>query len=400
MYKKTLRDLDLRGKKALVRVDFNVPLEDGKITDDTRIRAAIPTIKHILSKEAAVILMSHLGRPKGKVVDSLRMDPVARRLSELLGRKVNKVDYCTGEVVEKAARDMKQGDVLLLENTRFEPGEKENDPELAKKLASIADVFINDAFGAAHRAHASTVGVASCLPSAAGLLMEKELEALGEVMENPEHPFVAIMGGAKVSDKMDVIENLLGRVDYLLTGGGIANTFLLAEGYDIGDSVADKEKTGLAKDLLKKGEENGLHIMVPRDVIAAADSSPDAENRVVGVDEIPEKWKVLDSAGPETIEEYKEVIKKAKIIVWNGPPGVFEMEPFAKGTEAIAEALAESNAKTIIGGGESAAAVKKAGLEDKMSHISTGGGASLMFLQGKTLPGVEALDGGGQQAGA
>lgn len=392
MRKKTLKDIDFKGKKTLVRVDFNVPLEDGRITDDTRIRAALPTIQFLVREGARVILMSHLGRPKGKVVDELRMDPVAERLADLLGQEVSKVDDCIGEEVKKAVAQMKDGDVLLLENTRFHPEEKANDPEFARELASIADVFVSDAFGAAHRAHASTVGVTEYLPSVAGFLLQRELEALGEVMENPEHPFVAILGGAKVSDKIGVIRNLLDKVDYLLVGGGIANTFLAAQGYEMGESLVEEDKLDLARDLLNEAEEKGVELVVPTDVVIADEFKPDANYKVVPVDQIPADWQSLDSGGTETLKKYTEIIKKAKTVIWNGPIGVFEMDAFAKGTNAIARALAESDAKTIIGGGDSAAAIKKAGLEDKMTHISTGGGASLMFFEGKPLPGVEALD--------
>lgn len=390
--KKTLKDIKFKGKKALVRVDFNVPLEDGKITDDTRIEAALPTIKYLINEGARVILMSHLGRPKGKVKEELRMDPVAERLADLLGKEVLKVDDCIGNEVEEAVSNLKDGEVLLLENTRFHPGEKANDPEFAEKLASLADVFVNDAFGAAHRAHASTVGVTDYLPSVAGFLMQRELNALGEVMDNPEHPFVAILGGAKVSDKIGVIRNLLNKADYLLVGGGIANTFLKARGYEMGESLVEDDKLELARELLDEAEKKGVELVLPVDIVVAKEFKEDAENKVVSVKEVPADWESLDSGGPETIKKYTEIIKKAKTVIWNGPIGVFEMDQFAKGTNAIARAMAESDAKTIIGGGDSAAAVKKAGLADKMSHISTGGGASLMFFEGKPLPGVEALD--------
>lgn len=390
--KKTLKDFDFKGKKALVRVDFNVPLEDGKITDDTRIQAALPTIEYLINEGARVILMSHLGRPKGEAVDSLRMDPVAERLADLLGKEVSKVDDVIGEEVEKAADSLSDGDVLLLENTRFYAEEKKNEPEFSKKLAGIADVFVNDAFGAAHRAHASTVGVTEYLPAISGFLMQRELNSLGEVMDNPEHPFVAIMGGAKVSDKIDVIRNLMSKVDYLLVGGGIANTFIRAKGFETGKSLVEEDKLDLAKEILAEAEEKGVNLVVPTDVVVADDFSNDANHKVVAIDNIPEDWESLDSGGTETIKKYSDIIKKAKTVIWNGPLGVFEMETFAKGTNAIAQALADSDATTIIGGGDSAAAIKKAGLEDKMTHISTGGGASLMFFEGKPLPGVEALD--------
>ena len=390
--KKTLKDINFKGKRTLVRVDFNVPLEDGKVTDDTRIQAALPTIEYLIREKARVILMSHLGRPKGKAVDSLRMDPVAKELANAINQEVIKVDDCIGEEPERAVSNMKEGDVVLLENTRFHEGEKANDPEFARQLAELADVFVNDAFGAAHRAHASTVGVTEYLPSAAGFLMQRELNALGEVMENPEHPFVAIMGGAKVSDKIDAIRNLLDKVDYLLVGGGIANTFLLAEGYNLGESLVEEDKVDLARELMKEAEAGGVKLVLPVDVVVAEEFKADTTHKVVSVEDIPETWQSLDSGGPETIKKYTDIIMKAKTVIWNGPIGVFEIDEFAKGTNAIAKALAESSAKTVIGGGDSAAAVKKAGFEDKMDHISTGGGASLQFFEGKPLPGVEAID--------
>lgn len=390
--KKTLKDFDFKGKKALVRVDFNVPLENGNITDDTRIQAALPTIEYLISEGARVILMSHLGRPKGEVNDEFRMDPVAERLANLLNKELSKVDDCIGTEVEEAVAGLKDGDVLVLENTRFHAEEKKNDPIFAKKLASVADVFVSDAFGAAHRAHASTVGVTEYLPSVAGFLLQRELNALGEVMENPEHPFVAIMGGAKVSDKIDVIRNLMSKVDYLLVGGGIANTFIRAKGFETGKSLVEEDKLDLAKELLKEAEEKGVELVLPVDIVVADDFSNDANHKVVPIDEIPDDWESLDSGGTKTIERYSEIIKNAKTVIWNGPLGVFEFDTFAKGTNAVAEAMAESDAKTIIGGGDSAAAIKKAALEEKMTHISTGGGASLMFFEGKPLPGIEALD--------
>mgnify|MGYP001291930174 FL=1 len=392
MRKKTLKDFDFKGKKALVRVDFNVPLADGKITDDTRIQAALPTIQYLINEGARVILMSHLGRPKGQVNEAYRLDPVAQRLAELLNKEVTKVDDCIGPEVEEAAGMMEDGDVLVLENTRFYKEETDNDPEFAKKLASIADVFVSDAFGTVHRAHASTVGVAEYLPAVAGFLLQRELEVLGEVIENPEHPFVAIMGGAKVSDKIGVIHNLMDKVDYLLVGGGIANTFIRAKGYETGKSLVEEDKLDLAKELLKEAEEKGVELVLPVDVVVADEFSNDANFKEVTIDNIPSDWESLDSGGTKTIEKYTEIIKNAKTVIWNGPIGVFELDNFAKGTFAVARALAESDARTIIGGGDSAAAVKKAGLEDKIYHISTGGGASLMFLEGKPLPGVEALD--------
>ena len=390
--KKKLMDMDFTGKRVLVRVDFNVPLKDGEVTDQTRIEAAAPTIKYLVREKARVILMSHLGRPGGEVDDSLRMDPVAEALANHINEEVVKVDDCIGDEPQKAISQMENGDIVLLENTRFYPGEKANDPEFAKKLAEPVNIFVNDAFGAAHRAHASTTGVAKLLPSAAGFLMQRELNALSKTVDNPESPFVSIMGGAKISDKMDAIHNLLERIDYLLVGGGIANTFLLARGHEMGDSLVEEDMVELAQKLEKEAEEKGVEIVLPLDLVVADEFKEDACHKVVSTDEIPEGWQALDSGGPKTLEKFKEIINKAKTITWNGPIGVFEMEEFARGTNALAEALAEADATTIIGGGESAAAIKKAGLEEKMTHISTGGGASLDFLAGRQLPGVEAID--------
>jgi len=390
--KKTLKDMDFKGKKVLVRVDFNVPLKDGVVGDKTRIKAALPTIEYLIKEDAKVILISHLGRPGGKPKDDLRMDPVAKELANLLNKEVKKADDCIGEEVKKAIDSMENGEVMLLENSRFHAGEKKNDPEFAKELASLADLYVNDAFGAAHRAHATTVGVTEYLPSAAGFLMQRELNALGEVMENPESPFVAIMGGAKVSDKIDVIKNLINKVDKLIVAGGIANTFLLAKGYEVGDSLVEADKVELAKELMKEAEEKGVDIVLPIDVVIADDFSNDANTQIVAADEIPAGWQVLDCGGPQSLENYKGIIKTAKTVIWNGPLGVFEMEKFAHGTVELAKALAESDAHSVIGGGDSAAAINQAGVADKMSHISTGGGASLMFFEGKELPGVAALD--------
>ena len=390
--KKTLKDMDFKGKKVLVRVDFNVPLKDGVVGDKTRIKAALPTIEYLIKEEAKVLLISHLGRPGGEPKDDLRMDPVAKELANLLNKEVKKADDCIGEEVKKAADSLENGEVLVLENSRFHPGEKANDPEFAKELASLADLYVNDAFGAAHRAHATTVGVTEYLPAAAGFLMQRELNALGEVMENPESPFVAIMGGAKVSDKIDVIKNLINKVDKLIVAGGIANTFLMAKGYEVGDSLVEADKVDLAKELMAEAEEKGVDIVLPIDVVIADDFSNDANTQTVAADEIPAGWQVLDCGGPQSLENYKEIIKNAKTVIWNGPLGVFEMEKFAHGTVELAKALAESNAHSVIGGGDSAAAINEAGVADKMSHISTGGGASLMFFEGKELPGVAALD--------
>ncbi len=390
--KKTLKDMDFKGKKVLVRVDFNVPLKDGVVGDKTRIKAALPTIEYLIKEDAKVLLISHLGRPGGEPKDDLKMDPVAKALANLLNKEVKKADDCIGEEVKKAADSLENGEVLVLENSRFHAGEKKNDPEFAKELASLADLYVNDAFGAAHRAHATTVGVTEYLPAAAGFLMQRELNALGEVMENPESPFVAIMGGAKVSDKIDVIKNLINKVDKLIVAGGIANTFLLAKGYEVGDSLVEADKVDLAKELMAEAEEKGVDIVLPIDVVIADDFSNDANTQTVAADEIPAGWQVLDCGGPKSLENYKEIIKNAKTVIWNGPLGVFEMEKFAHGTVELAKALAESDAHSVIGGGDSAAAINQAGVADKMSHISTGGGASLMFFEGKELPGVAALD--------
>jgi len=388
MNKKTIRDIDVKGKRVLVRVDFNVPLSEGMVSDDTRIRAALPSIQYLLNRKATLILCSHLGRPEGQVVDDLRMDPVARRLSELLERPVNKLDECIGPKVEAAVQAAKPGDVILLENTRFHPEEKQNDPAFAAQLAALADLYVNDAFGTAHRAHASTEGVAHYLPAVAGLLMEKELEFLGSALASPERPYVAILGGAKISDKIGVIENLLGQVDALLIGGGMANTFLKADGYDVADSLAEEGSLDTARGLLERA---GNKLVLPVDVTVADRFDAEAFSQVVSVAGVPPRWRILD-IGPRTLELFQERLAGARTVVWNGPMGVFEFPKFAMGTEAVARMLAAlQDATTIIGGGDSAAAVKRTGLAGKMSHISTGGGASLEFLEGKTLPGVAAL---------
>jgi len=342
--KKTLKDMDFKGKKVLVRVDFNVPLKDGVVGDKTRIKAALPTIEYLIKEDAKVLLISHLGRPGGEPKDDLKMDPVAKALANLLNKEVKKADDCVGKEVKKAADNLENGEVMLLENSRFYAGEKKNDPEFAKELAALADLYVNDAFGAAHRAHATTVGVTEYLPAAAGFLMQRELNALGEVMENPASPFVAIMGGAKVSDKIDVIKNLINKVDKLIVAGGIANTFLLAKGYEVGDSLVEADKVDLAKELMTEAEEKGVDIVLPVDVVIADDFSNDANTQTVAVDEIPAGWQVLDCGGPQSLENYKEIIKTAKTVIWNGPLGVFEMEKFAHGTVELAKALAESDA--------------------------------------------------------
>ncbi|MBM7856107.1 phosphoglycerate kinase [Desulfohalotomaculum tongense] len=390
MNKKTIKDIDVRNKRVLVRVDFNVPLKDGVITDDTRIQKALPTIKYLMDREAKVILASHLGRPKGEVVEKYRLTPVAERLSELLGRTVLKADQSVGEEPKKIISGMKGGDVLLLENVRFHAEETENDEKYAGQLAELADIFVNDAFGTAHRAHASTAGVAKFLPGVAGLLMERELEMLGKAVSNPERPFVAIIGGAKVSDKIGVIENLLDKVDVLIIGGGMANTFLAAQGCQVGKSLYEPDKVNLARELIARAEESKVELLLPSDVVVAAAVEENAEQRVVPVTGIPQDWMALD-IGPETAAQYAAAVQRAATVVWNGPMGVFEIDAFARGTEAVAKALAESKATTIVGGGDSVAAVNKTKVADKISHISTGGGASLKFLEGKELPGVTAL---------
>src|SRR5690606_13462431 len=388
--KLTVSDLDMAGKRVLVRVDFNVPLQDGEVADDSRIRAALPTIEYLRRQGARVILVSHLGRPKGQVVEELRMAPVARRLGELLGCQVKTVPACIGPEVERAAAALADGDVLLLENVRFYPGEEKNDPEFARQLASIAEAFVNDAFGTAHRALASTVGVAKLLPAPAGFLLQRELEFLGRLLEEPERPFLAILGGAKVSDKIGVIRNLLPKVDSLAIGGGMAYTFLKAKGYEVGRSLVDEERIGLAKELMDEARRHGVNLLLPVDVVVADKFAEDANRKVVDVEEIPADWQGLD-IGPKTRRLFAREIERARTIVWNGPMGVFEWAPFAEGTEDVARAMAGSGAVTIVGGGDSASAVAQYGFTDKMSHVSTGGGASLEFLEGKELPGIAAL---------
>jgi phosphoglycerate kinase len=387
--KKTIRDIDVRGKRVLVRLDLNVPLEGGEVADDTRIRAALPTIRYLLERDATLVLCSHLGRPKGRVQDDLKMDPVARHLSKLLGRPVTKLDDCVGPEVEAAVERAQAGDVILLENTRFHPEEKANDPGFARQLASLAEVYVNDAFGSAHRAHASTEGVAQYLPAVAGLLMEKELEFLGRALTSPEPPFFAILGGAKISDKIGVIENLLDRVAAVLIGGGMANTFFQAEGYDVGVSLVEEDSLDTAQDLLQRA---GDKLVLPVDVNVADRFAADAFAQVVAPGNVPAGWRILD-IGPRTLEVFRERLEGARTVVWNGPMGVFEFPKFAAGTEAVARILASlPDATVIIGGGDSAAAVQRTGLAGEMTHVSTGGGASLEFLEGKTLPGVAALD--------
>ncbi len=396
MNKKTIRDIDWQGKRALVRVDFNVPLDDnGVITDDTRIRAALPTIRYLLEHGASVVLMSHLGRPKKKVVEKLRLRPVVGRLSELLpeAQKVTSIKVTTGEAAVSTAQSLQPGEVLLLENTRFDPREEANDDEMAQELAQLGDVYVNDAFGSAHRAHASTEGVARHLPAVAGFLMEAELNALYGALENPQRPFVTLIGGAKISDKIGVMENLLGRVDALLVGGGMANTFLLAQGHKLGDSLVEPESVEIANTLMEKAKATNARLLLPTDAVVADAFRADAQHKVVPATDVPDGWRILD-IGPDSVDAYQAALKGAKTIIWNGPMGVFEMSPFAKGTLAIAQAMAEATeagATTVVGGGDSVAAVEQSGLAEKISHISTGGGASLELLEGRTLPGVAIL---------
>ena len=389
--KKTVRDIDLKGKKVLVRCDFNVPMdEDKNITDTTRIIAAIPTIKYLLENDCAIILCSHLGRPKGEFKPEFSLKPVAKELSKILGKEVAMAEDVIGEDAKTKAANLKSGEIMLLENVRFHREETDNDEGFAKELASMAEVYVNDAFGAAHRAHASTAGVAKFLPAVSGFLIEKELECLGDAINNPERPFVAILGGAKVSDKIGVIDSLLEKVDTLLIGGGMAYTFFKAQGYEVGNSICELDKLDLAKEAMEKAKAKGVNLVLPVDTKVGKEFKPDTESKTVAWTEIPADWEGFD-IGEKTIEIFTEEIKKAKTVIWNGPLGLFEFPQFSVGTNAIARLLATIDAKTIIGGGDSAAAVKKAGLEDKMTHISTGGGASLEFLEGKKLPGIECL---------
>lgn len=392
MNKKSIKDIELKGKRVFCRVDFNVPMQDGKISDDTRIKAALPTISYLTEQGAKVILASHLGRPKGQVVEELRLAPVAERLSELSGKDVQKAEEAYGETVQSIIENMQNGEILLLENVRFYPGEEKNDQELAKSFAALADVYVNDAFGAAHRAHASTEGIAHHLPAVAGLLMEKELSVLGKALSNPERPFTAIIGGAKVKDKIGVIENLLEKVDHLIIGGGLGYTFIKAQGHEIGNSLLEEDKIELAKSFIESAKEKGVKLHLPIDAVVTSEFSPDAETDNVDIDAIPNDKMALD-IGPKTSELFADVIKGSKLVIWNGPMGVFEFDKFANGTRTVAQALAEAkDTYSIVGGGDSAAAAEKFGLAEKMSHISTGGGASLEFMEGKELPGVVALN--------
>jgi phosphoglycerate kinase len=385
--KKTVRDIEVGGKRVLVRVDFNVPIKDGQVTDDTRIRASLPTIQYLLEHNAAVILCSHLGRPKGGPDPAFSLRPVADRLSELIARPVSFVEVSVGPAAVEAANKLQPGDVLVLENTRFHPGETRNDPEMAKQLADLADSFVLDAFGSAHRAHASTEGVTHYLPSVAGFLLEKEIRYLGQVIANPERPFVAILGGAKVSDKIGVIRNLLAKADKVLIGGGMANTFLKAMGNPVGDSLVEDEVLDTARDLMAEGAKR---LVLPADLVIANAFDAEAERDIIPVGPVPDGWRIMD-IGPETVSGFAKEVAQAKTVVWNGPMGVFEFPRFAEGTFGLARAVAESQATSIVGGGDSVAAVQQAGLADQITHLSTGGGASLEMLEGKELPGVAAL---------
>ncbi|MGI6643356.1 MAG: phosphoglycerate kinase [Bacillota bacterium] len=390
MPKATIRDVDVQGKRCLVRVDFNVPIKDGLITDDSRIRAAVPTIEYLRRRGAKIILMSHLGRPKGKVVEDLRLGPVAIRLKELLGIEVAYSDECVGLKPQSLVAGMKPGDVLLLENLRFHDGEEKNDPEFSREFSSLGDVYVNDAFGTAHRAHASTAGIADYLPAYAGLLMEKEISFLGTLLANPDRPFAAVIGGAKVSDKLSVLSNLLEKVDVLLIGGGMANTFHIAQGYGVGTSLAEPGKAEDAKVILDKATRLGKTVYLPVDVVVAARPEVGVPAQVVSSEAIPDDLMVLD-IGPETRKVYSDVVAQSRTVFWNGPLGVFEIEPFRGGTLEMAAAIAGVRGLTVVGGGDSLSAMEMSGLSEKISHLSTGGGASLEFLEGKTLPGVACL---------
>ncbi len=388
---KTIRDVSLKDKRILVRVDFNVPVdEQGRVTDDARIRATLPTIRYILDQGAKAILMSHLGRPKGKVVEKLRMNDVARRLGELLGKEVQKADDCIGPEVEQAVSRLRPGDVLLLENLRFHPEEEANEREFARQLASLGDVYVNDAFGTAHRAHASTAGVAEFLPAYAGFLMEKEVKALGGILSDPGRPFIAVLGGAKVADKIGVLKNLVEKVNGFLLGGGMANTFLRAEGYSLGDSLVDEEHVKFAGEFLDGVRRRGIQVELPVDLVIARDGD-EAATKVVSPREVPEGWRALD-IGPKTVERFTRILGNARTVFWNGPLGLFEKEAFARGSEAIARALTRPGIVSVVGGGDTLAVLEKFGLADKVTHASTGGGASLEFLEGRELPGVAVLE--------
>ena len=388
MNKKTVKDIDLKGKRVLMRVDFNVPMAEGKVTDDKRIKASLPTIQYVLDQGASVILMSHLGRPKGGPDPEFSLKAAAEVLASHLKRSVKMAPDCVGAEVEAMAKALQPGDVLMLENTRFHPTEEKNDLELAKQMAALGEVYVNDAFGSAHRAHSSTEGVARFLPAVSGFLMEQELEYLGRAVANPEHPYIAILGGAKISDKILVVETLLSKCDKLIIGGGMANTFLAAKGFNMQDSLVEAASIDIAKSILAKA---GDRIILPVDAVIADKFEVEAQSQIVDADKIPAGWRMMD-VGPKTLESYKRALSGARLVVWNGPVGVFEMPKFAEGTFALAKLLAESGATTVIGGGDSASAVKKAGVAKQMTHVSTGGGASLEFLEGKELPGVAALN--------
>ena len=389
MNKKSIRDIDVNGKKVFIRVDFNVPMDENQnITNDKRIRATLPTLNYLLENNAAIILACHVGRPKGQRVPELSVKPIVARLSELLGKEVKYAEDCVGEAASKAAADLKPGEVLLLENLRYHNEETKNDPEFAKQLASLADVAVDDAFGVSHRAHASNAGIAQYVEVVGGFLIEKEIQFIGKALSNPERPFVAIIGGAKVSDKIGVISNLLEKADAVVIGGGMANTFLAAQGQGIGSSLFEEEKLPLAKELLAKAEEKGVKVFLPAEVVVADKFAADANHKTVSVDEVPADWMILDN---KFSKECQEALENAKTIVWNGPMGVFEFDAFAHGTEDIAHAVAESTGISIVGGGDSIAALKKTGLSDKITHISTGGGATLEFLEGKPMPGIAAI---------
>jgi len=393
LHKQTVRDVDVRGKKVFLRADLNVPLDDGRITDDTRIRASLPTLVHLLENDATVILASHLGRPHGKVNDAYRLKPVADRLSQLLQRPVKMTGDALGPGVQDAIGKLKPGDLLLLENLRFHAGEEANDPGFAEALAAFADLYVNDAFGSAHRAHASTEGITHFLPAVAGLLLEREVNALSRLLDRPPRPFHTVIGGAKISDKLSVLRVLVGRCQAILVGGGMANTFLAAKGLEMGKSLVETEQLENASAIMAEARRRRTRFMLPTDVLVAAQVHPRAPREVVSVNAVPKDWMVVD-IGPQTIDKYREALSKARTIFWNGPMGIFEVAPFAEGTNAIARAIAERTAAgaiTVVGGGDSVAAVQQLGLIDQMSHVSTGGGASLEFVEGRTLPGVAAL---------
>lgn len=392
MLKQTMQDVELTGKRVLIRVDFNVPRSKttGEITNDVRIKAGVPTIKYLVEQGAKVIIMTHMGRPKGEVKEELRLNKVAERLAELLGQPVKKLDTTVGPEVEAAVAAMQNGDIVMLENVRFLPGETDNDPELAKQLAALGDVFVNDAFGTAHRAHCSTEGVGHILPGVMGFLMEKEISVLGKALEEAEHPFVAIVGGSKISDKIGVVQNLLEKVDCLMIGGGMANTFLKAKGYEMGTSLVEDDKTALAQEIMQHAEQLGKKLLIPVDLTVATAIEQPETAQTVAADQVPADKMALD-IGPETVKLYQQAVADAKTVIWNGPMGVFEVDAFAVGTFAVAQTVAASDAYSIVGGGDSVASIEKAGLNDKINHISTGGGASLEFLEGKKLPGIEVL---------